>query len=166
MGASQEVTERRGIPNLTIAELIRLELKGKDVALARYDSILWKIRSGYVVVLYGALSLLVGKGLDLAALDVEALFLICGFSILGYIMDRSFLVRQLRVVVAKNLLTDQAMKLATGENVDAAAVGELLHIAGESSRKVDRGILMRTLLPVLLFYAVTPMFAAFIYFGR
>ena len=142
--------------SLTIAGLIRLELKGKDVALDRYDSILWKIRSGYIIVLYGALSLLVGKGLDFAALGIEVLLLVCGFSTLGYIMDFSFLARQLRVVAAKNLLIDQAVELATGENVDVVTLRELLHIAGESHRKVGWGILVRATLPVLLFYQQFP----------
>ena len=33
----------------TLGELMRLELDGKNQATGRYDAILWKIRSGYVV---------------------------------------------------------------------------------------------------------------------
>jgi hypothetical protein len=50
--------ELGGPPKLTSDELIRAELRGKFLAIERYDSMLWKIRSGYVVVLYGALTIL------------------------------------------------------------------------------------------------------------
>ena len=48
-----------GTNSLTTDELIRLELDGKNQAIAKYDSILWKTRTGYAIVLYGALSLIV-----------------------------------------------------------------------------------------------------------
>src|SRR5262249_18682743 len=129
---------------LTPAELIRLELAGKQGALARYDSILWKIRSGYVVVLYVTLGLVFGKGAEkgigFEALNTNMLSLISGFSLLGYFLDVSFRIRQLRVAAATNELTDQALKLATGEPVERGLLRDLLHLAGESRRHLARGI--------------------------
>jgi hypothetical protein len=152
--------------SLTLAGLVRLELTGKNVALERYDSILWKIRSGYVVVLYGALSLIFGKtaekGVNLTALNSNMLLLIFGFSLLGYFLDINFRIRQLRVVAATNLLADQALKLATGEAVDRGLLRELLHIAGESRRQLNRGVLVRAILLIFVFYAATPLLAAMI----
>ncbi len=150
--------------NLTVAELIRLELHGKHEALARYDSILWKIRSGYVLVLYGTLSLIMGKQINLEALDPKHLFLVAGFSLLGYILDKTFRVRQLRVVTARDLLISQAMKLATGEKVDNATITNLLYIAGESGNGIDRRVLAKTLRPIKLFYAITPIFGVMLLF--
>jgi hypothetical protein len=40
---------------LTVPELIKAEITSKKDALRRYDDIIWRIRSGYVVILYGAL---------------------------------------------------------------------------------------------------------------
>jgi hypothetical protein len=156
--------------SLTPAGLIRFELTGKNVALGRYDSILWKIRSGYVVVLYGALSLIFGKaaerGVDFAALNTNMLLLISGFSLLGYFVDISFRIRQLRVVAATNLLADQALKLATGEAVDRGLLRELLQIAGESRRHLNRRVLVRAILLIFVFYAATPLLAATIRFAK
>ena len=39
-------------------ELIRAELDGKLKAIAGYDEILWKIRAGYVGILYGSLAII------------------------------------------------------------------------------------------------------------
>jgi hypothetical protein len=70
-------------------ELIRAELKGEFLAVERYDSILWKIRSGYVVALYGGLAVLGGNGLKGSAscnnirFLVAMISLIWGFSICG-----------------------------------------------------------------------------------
>jgi hypothetical protein len=156
--------------SLTPAGLIRAELAGKHVALGRYDSILWKIRSGYLVVLYGTLTLIFGKtgekGVDFAALNANMLLLISGFSLLGYFIDVSFRIRQLRVVAATNHLADQALKLATGEAVDSGLLRDLLHIAGESRRHLSRGILLRALLLIFIFYAATPLFVWVIRFTK
>ncbi len=46
---------------LTLDELIRSQLQGKTRSLGQYDAILWKLRSGYVVVLYGVLTDYLGK---------------------------------------------------------------------------------------------------------
>ncbi len=143
---------------LTTAELIRLEIEGKNAALGRYDTILWQIRSGYAIVLYGALGLLFKDGLKVESLNERIVFLVCGFSALAYSMDLSFRIRQLRVVAAYNVLVDQALKLSLGEAVDSGCIRELLHIAGESRTKIDLGALLRAVFFILLFYAVTPMF--------
>jgi hypothetical protein len=42
------------------AELARSALKAKLNAIAGYDTILWKIRAGYLAVLYGSLGLILG----------------------------------------------------------------------------------------------------------
>ena len=47
---------------LDISELLKVELPGKKVAMGRYDEILWKIRSGYLVVLAGVLGFFVTEG--------------------------------------------------------------------------------------------------------
>jgi hypothetical protein len=144
--------------NLTTAELIRLEIAGKNKALGRYDRILWQIRSGYAIVLYGALGLLFKDGLKLEALNEQIVLLVCGFSALACGMDLSFRIRQLRVVTAYNVLIDQALKLSLGEPVAAASLQKSLHLAGESRMKLDRGALARAVLFISLFYAATPIF--------
>ena len=145
---------------LTLAGLITEELKGKKVALGRYDSILWKIRSGYVVVLYGALGI-ASKDIPLAS--YRSLVLVGGFSLLGCILDQNFAVQKFRVVRAIDRLVDHAVKIANGEELssaDRANVRDLLHISGHSNQGVDRGAWIRDSVSVLLLYFATPLLVA------
>ena len=47
---------------LTRDGLIQKGLEGRDNAIAAYDDMLWKIRTGYAAVLYGVFTLVVGLG--------------------------------------------------------------------------------------------------------
>jgi hypothetical protein len=147
----------RSSPALSTAELIRLELDGKNVALGRYDTILWQVRSGFVIVLYGALGLLLKGELKPEDLTGQRVLLVCGFSVLAYAMDVVFRIRQLRVVKAYNLLVDQALRHSLREQVNAASLSELLHVAGESRTPLDPGPVLRTVLFIFAFYAFTPV---------
>jgi hypothetical protein len=149
---------------LSTGELIRLELDGKNVALGRYDTLLWQVRSGFVIILYGALALLFKSGLKPKDLNTPVVWLVCGFSTLAYAMDIAFRIRQLRVVKAYNLLVDQALKQALGEPVNTNALFELLHIAGESRISIDRSRLLRAILLIFAFYASTPVIIGFLRF--
>ncbi len=86
-------------------DLIISELQDKSRAIHGYDAILWKIRSGYVVVLYGALSLVSGK---VVALTGAALLLfIVGIALAAFLIDYSFVLRKMRVVVAGDELIER-----------------------------------------------------------
>jgi hypothetical protein len=148
---------------LTVDELVRSEIAGKIVALGRYDEIIWKIRTGYVLILYGTLGLLLGKGQKLDRLNLQILVLICGFSVLAYFVDLTLRIRQLRVVTAVNLLTDQALMLAMGESIRTDELRDLLHIAGESRKGLHLAALVKAASLIFLYYAATPAFAAIIY---
>lgn len=45
---------------ITVDNLIKDELDGKANAIAQYDGMLWKIRSGYAVFLYASIGLITG----------------------------------------------------------------------------------------------------------
>jgi hypothetical protein len=149
---------------LSTGELMRLELAGKNVALGRYDTLLWQVRSGFVIILYGALALLFKDGLKPKDMNTQVVLLVCGFSALACAMDIAFRIRQLRVVRAYNLLIDQALKQALGEPVNANALHELLHLAGESRVSLDYGVLLRAILLIFAFYASTPFMIGFLRF--
>src|SRR5687767_12965511 len=93
-------------PILTISELIRSQLTGKGGALDRYDSFLWRIRTGYVLVVYGSIGLFTGtqRGISFAgtaenqASLLAILFSIIGFSVCAIVLDAGFIVAKLRVV--------------------------------------------------------------------
>ena len=151
--------------SLSTGELIRLELDGKNVALGRYDTLIWQIRSGFVIILYGALGLLFKDGLKIKDLDLQVILLVCGFSLLAYAMDLSFRIRQLRVEAAYNHLIDQALKHSAGETVDIGALRQLLHLAGESRIKPDRRALIRSVIFIFIFYASTPLLMGLLRLG-
>jgi hypothetical protein len=146
---------------LTLEELIRSELQGKSQAIGRYDDILWKIRSGYVAILYGALSLLGKETLGSPSLT---LLMIYGFSVCAFVVDYSFLRSKLRVVVAKDRLVDVAQQLIAGtEATSLQDIPALLHISGENPtfpfESDVQGVLWhwKGAWRVLVLYAVTPI---------
>ena len=77
---------------ITVDNLIKGELDGKAIAIARYDEMLWKIRTGYAVFLYGALGIIGGlvsnNILQLNAMtEYSIIILIFGFSSFADLID-------------------------------------------------------------------------------
>jgi len=125
--------------------LIRMALDSKLRAIVGYDDILWKIRVGYAVVLYGALSLVLSKeGAMSLALSNETATrltvwwtvlcvgaLIIGFTLAASVIDAGFQVKKLKVVVARDALVGLWFAGFPAEN--AEHVKALCRIAGEMS---------------------------------
>jgi hypothetical protein len=154
--------EERTPSGMNLDELIWFELKSKNIAIARYDSIIWKIRSGYLVILYGTLSLLLGTGDNTGLeLDIANIMLIWGFSFFIFIVDCSFRYRQLKVVSALNKLMGKAIDRIGEESDDE--IKDLLLIAGEKARTSSRfhnsqfNFVKKTLFPSLVIYFGTPV---------
>jgi len=120
---------------LTREALIWSALEGKLKAIEGYDAIIWKIRTGYIAILYGALTLLVGSESGIEGFTrefqhaVSIFLLIVGFSATAFIIDFSYLRKKLRVIVARDALMDIALP---AQAVDEAMLKILLHIAGET----------------------------------
>lgn len=146
---------------LEISELLNVELPGKKVAMGRYDEILWKIRSGYLVVLAGALGFFVTKGSPLT-LTYEMLAIILWFSMVAWMIDINFRRRQLRVVKAYNELVSSVIKnLPEGEGVNNINE-ELLHISGEQLEDVkpNKDVpIQKCLMPSMFIYLGTSLFS-------
>jgi hypothetical protein len=78
-----------------VAELVRSALEAKLNAITGYDTIIWRIRAGYLAVLYGSLGLILGTAgsPDLRAvaaktpLAVAAISLISSFSPTAFLVD-------------------------------------------------------------------------------
>ena len=94
-------------------QLVQAALESKLSAIARYEEISWKIRSGYIVILYGALTLLLGKELgNLRSVaedfttSISVLFLILGLSLSAFAVDLSYLRKKIRVVVVRDMLVE------------------------------------------------------------
>ena len=114
--------------------LITTELQNKAAAIHGYDAILWKIRSGFVVVVYGAVSLLGGKAFTIPGISLCVI--IAGMSLGAFLLDFGFVLRKMRVVVARDQLMDVACELAIRGDIDDEAkesVPTLLHVSGEDA---------------------------------
>jgi hypothetical protein len=124
---------------LSPQEIIRLEIDGMGSAVARYDAIIWKIRSGYVVVIYGAITLASkwltsdGGGGPGALLPV----IVLGFSLAGLAVDATFQRSKFRVIASRNELISTAWKLSRANwaralvEESATRIGKLLEMSGE-----------------------------------
>lgn len=137
---------------LDISELLKVELSGKKAAMGRYDEILWKIRSGYLVVLAGTLGFFVTKESPLT-LTYEILAIVLWFSSIAGMVDVIFRQRQLRVVRAYNELVSSAIEnLPEGEGLNNIGA-KLLHISGENLKnfKKDQDIPIRICLTPSIF---------------
>ena len=130
---------------LTRDELIKLELQGKGEAVAGYDEILWKIRTGYAAVLYGSLTLVSGLGaterwgLSFPRAGTVAYILIIGFTVCAVVLDWSFLRRKLRVIQARDKLMKLGLKMTydpTLRGYETVNLKKLLCNAGETTKKV------------------------------
>ena len=88
---------------ISVDSLVKDELRGKAAAVAKYDEFLWKISSGYAVLLYGAIGVVAGLvNQDAISLDSRAAWagvvLIVGFSVFGALLDYTFMAAKLRVI--------------------------------------------------------------------
>ncbi|MGH7847772.1 MAG: hypothetical protein ACREQW_21730 [Candidatus Binatia bacterium] len=132
--------------DLTRDNLIQKGLEGKDKAIAAYDEMLWKIRTGYATVLYGVFTLVVSLGdktkwlLSIEKAGLVALTLITGFTICAAALDFSVLRSKFRVIQAKEELVDLALRLASGGNLEewtGSSLNTLLHNSGEGLAQVE-----------------------------
>lgn len=150
---------------LDISELLKVELPGKKSAMAKYDDILWKIRSGYLVVLAGALGMFVTKDSPLV-LSIEMLLIIFWFSLMAWAIDISFRRRQLRVAKAYNELFASAIKnLPKGSGLGSIDI-RLFHVSGENLEGLqpqDGIAISKCLIPSIFIYMGTPLVSVLLY---
>jgi hypothetical protein len=169
--------DAKRVKELTRENLIWSALEDKLNAIGGYDAIIWKIRTGYVAVLYGALTLLVGtggaSGIAVITSDflhsVSIFLLIVGFGVTAFIIDFSYVRKKLRVIVARDALIDIALQ---SDAEDEEELDILLHVAGETFVKLLPGEAQRdyrakrnwNLIWILgPLYATTPTIAVIIY---
>jgi hypothetical protein len=167
---------------LTLEKLISSELEGKLKAISGYDDMLWKIRSGYVAILYGISAIILGTEEMPNLLEIMADFdrslsiflLIGGFSLSALIIDSSYLAKKLKVIVTRDLLVkivfDNAVN--SGACINAVELMNLLRIAGETpireispeAGKRFRDKMMWNLILVLMpLYVTAPALAICLY---
>jgi len=129
---------------ITVDSLINREIEGKSTAIGRYDEIIWKVRTGYAVFLYGSLGIIVGlvsnNILQLTAITIYAiLVLVIGFSAFAALLDYSFMAAKLRVVKFRDRLLELAFNRAKigQDNFQQEDENELLDCLKNSGERRD-----------------------------
>jgi hypothetical protein len=107
--------------NTIIYQLLFKELEGKNRAIHAYDSILWKVRTGFLTLIFAGfgiiLSGLIKDGVDISKAQqyLFAMLLVSsGLSISAIIIDVNYLNRKFRVIGHLNEL----MKVASALDAD------------------------------------------------
>jgi hypothetical protein len=126
-----------------INSLIKDELDGKGNAIAHYDEMLWKIRSGYAMFLYGSIGLIVGlvgeKVLTANSSTINSIgILIFGFSAFAAFLDYSFMASKLRVVNYRDRLSELAFFKVNAGKWEASFDNELLECLKNSGERRDK----------------------------
>jgi hypothetical protein len=91
------------------------EIEGKNRAIHAYDGIIWKIRAGFLALLFGGWATLL-KGIVEASqaepsqyrlLAIGLMVFSIGFALGAWIVDRNYVQRKFRVILALDALTDE-----------------------------------------------------------
>lgn len=127
----------------SLDSLIKDELAGKALAIARYDEMIWKIRSGYAVLLYGAVgivaTLVSQKAIVLTSQTALAVIvLVGGFSVFGASLDYCFMSAKLRVVNYRDRLVELAQQRVSGHPGSADSDADLLECLKNSGERKER----------------------------
>ena len=128
---------------VSIDTLVKGELDGKAGAIGRYDEMLWKIRTGYAVLLYGAIGIVAGLVNQKAvSLDSRvawiAVVLIVGFTVFGALLDYLFMAAKLRVVKYRDRLTELAWLRAMSKQLTEDENRQLLECLKNSGERHER----------------------------
>ena len=115
------------------------EIAGKKAAIHAYDGIVWKIRSGFLTLTFGGWAIMLQSlaGRDQAPHDykplVWGLYLFSlGFTLGAWFVDRSYIQRKFRVIIALDRLTE----VLTARGGDCSGIpADLLIIAGDNAIK-------------------------------
>jgi hypothetical protein len=128
------------MPEPTLLEKIVLgEVEGKHKAIHAYDAMMWKIRTGFLTLLFGGWAILL-KGLaedicthrprEYVALVLGLLLFSGGFAVGAWIIDRNYLQRKFRVIFALNRLLEE-VRSSGGDLMKVSP--DLLKIAGDNA---------------------------------
>ena len=129
-----------------LEKIILGEIEGKNKAVHAYDSIVWKIRTGFLTLLFAGLGIilsgLIQKGSDFANAKpfVLIMFLIAtGIAIPGVIIDLNYIRRKFRVINDLNRLFLKGLCL--NEPIDENTMREFCKYMRVSGDSGDRSYL-------------------------
>lgn len=117
-----------------LKDIILQEITGKNMAIHAYDGIIWKIRSGYLALVFGGWAILL-KSLTDGIIEkvniiVISMFIVnLGMSFGGCFIDCNYVRRKFRVI----LVLDQLMESIKENHVDLNKIPDnLLKVSGDN----------------------------------
>lgn len=127
-------------------QIILGEIGGKNSAIHAYDQMIWKIRSGFLAILFGGWGIIlkgmIDKKTPLNSVYPYILIMLAvstGIAFGGFIIDRNYVQRKFRVIDALNKLMEVLTKFCgeEGERKKCQIEGlrPLLKVAGDSNTK-------------------------------
>ena len=131
---------------ITLTELVRDGIAGKDKAITAYDDMLWKIRAGYASVLYAIATVSITlidktkwKVPQSQALAI-AVALTVGFTIAAFVLNLQIIRSKLRVIDSKEELIDFTLRVQDGMDPKewrGRPLKNLLHNCGEGRAHIN-----------------------------
>ncbi|MDP2619116.1 MAG: hypothetical protein Q8P46_02895 [Hyphomicrobiales bacterium] len=124
--------------NDLLERIVLGEIEGKNRAIHAYDGIVWKIRTGFLTLLFGGWAILL-KGIvesterwpgAYQSLAWGLFLFSLGFAFGARYVDRSYVRRKFRVILALDRLTDE-IRACGGDYLKISP--ELLKVAGDSA---------------------------------
>lgn len=154
-----------------LQQIILGEIEGKNRAIHTYDEIVWKIRSGFLTLLFGGWSILLtgivdAKNRSPAEYQPLALGLFLfsvGFSFGARYVDRSYIRRKFRVIHALDRLIGEIAACADDyrklhpELLRVAGDNPAMPYDGEGYREALRAELSVYLVPLVILVVVIPL---------
>jgi hypothetical protein len=120
-----------------LEKLVIGEIEGKNRAIHTYDDVVWKIRTGFMTLLFGSWAILLKAVVESSAsLDAQHRRLIlallifsAGFAIGAAYIDRTYVRRKFRVILALDSLTAEVQQCSGDLRRIAPS---LLQVAGDN----------------------------------
>jgi hypothetical protein len=116
------------------------EIAGKNAAIHAYDDMIWKVRSGFLTLVFAGWSLLIKTAIEHKLSLTQILpyvFILSGFSLAlaigGYKIDMNYVKRKFRVINGLNELTEITATININlQGIQQKVLIELLKILGDS----------------------------------
>lgn len=136
VGEAKSGDQSSALVNDVLQKLVLSEIEGKNKAIHTYDDVVWKIRTGFLTLLFGGWSVLLKAVIDSASIQkyvplIHGLLAFSfGFAFGAAFIDRSYIRRKFRVIFALNRLMAEVQ--AIGGDWNKMPSG-LLAVAGDNT---------------------------------
>ncbi|MDH7460663.1 hypothetical protein QEG73_05215 [Chitinophagaceae bacterium 26-R-25] len=124
-----------------IEKLVTSEIAGKNAAIHAYDGMIWKVRSGFLTLIFAGWSLIIKTAIENNSDIIVILpyvFILSAFSLAlaigGYKIDKNYIKRKFRIINGLNELTQLAATIdINAKNERQNEMIEHLKILGDAA---------------------------------